>query len=135
MARRPSTSTDSARSNESDSAAGSASDSGAGSSAGSNSGAEASSPQGAGEGPPPVKRRKRGPNKPKPGTFVVETNARMTHEEIIKLLTAHAVAQLGPDVAARMMLQVDVDGECHPLGDVLPQGATLQFVTVIKADG
>jgi hypothetical protein len=82
-----------------------------------------------------VRRRKRGPNKPKPGTFVVETNARMKHEEIIKLLTAHAVTQLGPEVAANMTLQVNVDGECRPLGDVLPQGAMLQFSTAVKADG
>lgn len=131
MARRSSTS-GSARSNESDLAADNAADLGAGSSSGADSSVDSLSAQGTGEAPPPVKRRKRGPNRPKPGTFVVETNARMRHEEIVKLLTAHAVTQLGPDVAARMMLQVDVDGECRSLGDALPQGATLQFATVVR---
>jgi hypothetical protein len=83
----------------------------------------------------PAKRRKRGPNKPKPGTFVVETKARMKQEEIVKLLIAHAVTQLGADVANNMTLQVNVGGEFRPLADVLPQGATLQFGTVVKADG
>jgi hypothetical protein len=80
-----------------------------------------------------VKRRKRGPNKPKPGTFLVETNARMKHEEIIKLLTAHAITQLGPDVAAHMVLLIDVDGdgEYLPLNTAL-SSATLQFATVVK---
>jgi hypothetical protein len=81
--------------------------------------------------PPPVKRRKRGPNKPKPGTFVVETKACMRQDEIVKLLIAHAVTQLGTDVANNMTLQVNVDGVCRPLGDVL-QGGTLQFGTVVK---
>lgn len=95
---------------------------------------EVSNTPGAGEVPPPAKRRKRGPNKPKPGTFLVETSARMNHEEIIKLLTAHATTQLGPDVAARMTLQV-VDGkDCRTLVDFLPQGITLQFATTLKAD-
>lgn len=91
--------------------------------------ADSSSSQGAGDGAAPPKKRKRGPNKPKPGTFIVETNARMQHEEIIKLLTAHAIARLGPDVAARMVLQVHVDGRYRPLNEILPQGATLQFAT------
>lgn len=128
MARRSNASMDSARSNESDLAADNANDPGA-NSTGAPSSADASNAQGAADAPPPVKRRKRGPNKPKPGSFVVVTNARMKQEEIIKLLAAHAVTQLGPDVAASMTLQVDVDGECRPLGDVLPQGVTLMFAT------
>ena len=135
MARRSSTSTGSAR-NESDPSVDNASD------PGDNNSADSTSAQGAGAGDAgagdavaPAKRRKRGPNKPKPGTFIVETNARMNHEQIIKLLTAHANAQLGGDVAARMVLQVLDEGECRPLGDVLPQGATLQFATVVRADG
>jgi hypothetical protein len=134
MARRSSTSTGSARSNETDPATDNAADPGAGNNAGADSGADTSGAQGGAEAPPPTKRRKRGPNKPKPGTFVVETKARMKHEEIIKLLTAHAVTQLGPDTAAHMMLQVNIDGECRSLGDVLPQGAALEFATVLKAD-
>ena len=152
MARRG-TSTGSARSNEMDSAADNAADAGSSSHAGTDSGADASNAQGGGdassgaqgggdgspntqggEAPPPVKRRKRGPNKPKPGAFDVETKARMRHDEIIKLLTAHAAAQLGTDTAARMTLQVLVEGEVRALGDVLPPGATLQFATVVKAD-
>lgn len=84
--------------------------------------------------PPAKTRRKRGPNKAKPGTFTVETKARMQQEEIIKLLTAHAAAQLGTDVAANMTLQVSDEGELRSLGDVLPQGARLQFATAIKFD-
>lgn len=133
MARRSNTSTGSARSNELDLAADNAADSDTSNSVGTNNGAEAPNAQGGGEAPPPVRRRKRGPNKPKPGTFVVETKARMKHEGIIELLTAHATAQLGADVAAQMTLQVNVDGEVFPLGEVLPPGATLQFATV-KAD-
>jgi len=96
-----------------------------------NSNEGATNPQ-AGDAPAPPKRRKRGPNKAKPGTFVVETKARMKQEEIIKLLVSHAVTQLGGDVANNMTLQVDDNGECRPLADVLPQGATLQFGTALK---
>ena len=134
MGRRSSTSTGSARSNESDPAADNAADPGASSNVGADSGADGPNTQGGGEAPPSAKRRKRGPNKSKPGAFVVETKARMKHEEIIKLLTAHAVAQLGADVATHMTLQVNVDDEARPLGDVLPPGATLQFATTVKAD-
>jgi hypothetical protein len=56
----------------------------------------------------------------------------MKQEEIIKLLIAHAVTQLGGDVANNMTLQVSVDGVCRPLGDVLPSGGTLQFGTAVK---
>lgn len=156
MVRRSSTSTSNARSNEADLAADNASDPGAGggdlgTGAGSINGADPADAQGTGaqgtgaqgadaqgadaQGsnvPSPAKRRKRGPNRPKPGTFVVETKARMKQEEIVKLLIAHAVTQLGADVANNMTLQVNVDGVCRPLGDVLPQGGTLQFGTVVK---
>jgi hypothetical protein len=156
MVRRSSTSTGSARSNAADPAADNASDSGAGAGdpgvgAESNNDADPSDAQGtdaqgtSAQGtdaqgtdaqgpnvPSPAKRRKRGPNKPKPGTFVVETKARMKQEEIIKLLIAHAVTQLGADVANNMSLQVNVDGVCRPLGDVLPPGGTLQFGTAVK---
>jgi len=134
MARRSSTSTGSARTNETDSAADNAADPGGSNNAGGDSGADASGAQGSAEAPPPTKRRKRGPNKPKPGTFVVETNAHMKHEEIIKLLNAHAVTQLGADVAMRMTLHVDVNGEALPLDSALPPGATLRFGNALKAD-
>jgi hypothetical protein len=133
MARKLSTSMDSVRSNELDPTAGS--DSGTNSNPEINSSADASNAQGAVDVTLPAKRRKRGPNKAKPGTFVVETNACMRHEEIVKLLTAHAIAQLGPDVAAHMSLQANIDGECRPIGDVLPKSATLMFATGTKADG
>ncbi len=88
------------------------------------------------DGTAPAKpRRKRGPNKPKPGTFTVHTTARMEHDEIIKLLTSHAVTQLGTEVTANMTLQVNIDGETHSLGDVLPNGAMLQFGTRDRAQG
>ena len=161
MARRSSTSTGSARSSESRPAwdSGGSGDSGAGEGDSGTSagpadnadtpnvqgadashvqGADASHVQGAdasqGTDTPPAKKRKRGPNKPKPGTFTVETKARMKQEQIIKLLIAQAVAQLGGDVANNMTLQVSLDGTCRPLGEVLPQGATLQFGTFVKAD-
>lgn len=114
----------SAQSNEPDAGAPNGNDPGSGG---------ASNAQGAGDAP--KKRRTRGPNKPKPGNFVVATFASMKHEEIIKLLTAHAAAQLGTEVAARMTLQVNIDGEWRSLGDALPQGATLQFATAAKAEG
>ncbi len=126
MARRSSTTTDSARSSESDHGADKVNDPGTGSTEGPEGtegpdGSGAASAQG-GSAPPPAKRRKRGPNKPKPGIFTVETNAHMKHEEIIKLLTAHAVTKLGPDVAANMVLQVVVGGTCRPLEDAKADG-------------
>lgn len=134
MVRRSNTSTGSARSNETDPAADNAADPGASNNAGADSGADTSGAQGGAEAPPPTRRRTRGPNKPKPGTFVVETNAHLKHEEIIKLLNAHAVAQLGANVAMRMTLHVDVNGEARPLDSVLPPGATLRFGNALKAD-
>lgn len=122
MGRRASTSTSSARNNESDPTSANADD----------SAPDATAAQGTGE--PPKTRRKRGPNKPKPGTFTVETKARMGQEEIIKLLAAHAATQLSTDVASNMTLQISIEGVLHPLDDVLPEGATIQFATTIKAD-
>jgi hypothetical protein len=58
----------------------------------------------------------------------------MKHEEIIKLLNAHAVAQLGANVAMQMTLHVDVNGEARPLDSVLPPGARLRFGNALKAD-
>lgn len=145
---RRSTSTGSTRSNETDPAADNGADSGA-SNAGADSGVDTSGgdtsgvdtsgvdtsgAQGGASAPPPTRRRTRGPNKPKPGTFVVETNAHLKHEEIIKLLNAHAVTQLGANVAMRMTLHVDVNGEGRPLDSVLPPGATLRFGNALKAD-
>lgn len=82
----------------------------------------------------PVKqRRKRGPNKPKPGAFVVETQVHMTQEEIIKLLASHAAARLEAEVAERMTLQVRrADGSVQPLDQVLSAGDSLQFGTPNK---
>jgi hypothetical protein len=88
-----------------------------------------------GETPPPTKRRKRGPNKTKPGTFTVRTEAVLSQAEIRKLLTSHAAAMLGTDVAAKMTLQVNVDGEWQELLDSPSASITLQFATVIEADG
>lgn len=82
-------------------------------------------------------KRKRGPNKPKAvktGTFTVETKARLKEEQIIQLLTAHAVTELGADVAERLSLQVLVEGVLRPLGDVLPEGASLEFATRESVD-
>lgn len=139
MARRSSTSMSSARNNESDPTStdarsipsgGSDSDPEADSSVDAGSSVDGSTTQGSDAATPPAKpRRKRGPNKPKPGTFTVETQAHMGQEEIIKLLTAHAITQLGADVAANMTLQVSVDGVAYLLGDALPAGTTLQFST------
>jgi hypothetical protein len=88
-----------------------------------------------GETPPPTKRRKRGPNKTKPGTFTVRTEAVLSQAEIRKLLISHAAAMLGTDVAAKMTLQVNVDGEWQELLDSPSASITLQFATVIEADG
>jgi hypothetical protein len=95
--------------------------------------ADVSSAPGVPEAAPPVKRRKRGPNKPKPGTFTVRTEAVLNQTEIRRLLTAHAVAMLGEDVAAKMALQVNVDGEWRPLDDDPSQGVGLQFATAVEA--
>lgn len=137
MARRSNTTTSSTPSNESDSASDNTNGPGTG------IGADASSPPGAADASsspgtldatPPAKRRKRGPNKPKPGAFTVRTEAILNQTEICRLLTAHAVARLGEEVAAKMTLQVNVDGKWRRITDVPSQGDTLQFATIVEAD-
>jgi hypothetical protein len=65
----------------------------------------------------------------------VRTEASLNQAEIRKLLTAHAVAMLGADVAANMLLQANVNGDWRTLIDVPSQGGVMiQFATSIKAD-
>jgi hypothetical protein len=137
MVRRVNTSTSSVRDNTADSVLTSTSE------PGSDVSSEAQNTSG--EAAQPAKKRKRGPNKTKPGTFTVRTEACLSQTEIRKLLTAHAATMLGTDVASKMTLQIHVDGEWRALiDDPYRTGAlldtaqsssiTLQFATVIEAD-
>ena len=92
----------------------------------------ASNPQGGGNTPPATKRRKQSPEQAQAPGLSSWRPTRVCEEEILSFLVAHAVAHLGGDVASNMTLQVNDNGEYRPLGDVLPQGATLQFGTFIK---
>lgn len=73
--------------------------------------------------------RRRGPNKPKPGTIEVRTEASMNQAEIVKLLTAHVTAMLGAEAAADMELQVNDGGGWLAPHERVPHGAVIRFAT------
>jgi len=81
----------------------------------------------------PAKRR-RGPNKAKPGTIEVRTEAVMAQAEIVKLLTAHATVMLGAAGAADMVLQVNAGDGWRSLSEMmLPHGCTVRFATAARS--
>lgn len=83
--------------------------------------------------PPKPARRRRGPNKPKPGVIEVRTEAVMPQAEIFKLLTTHAVSMLGAEGAAGMELQINTgDGWKLPV-DVPPHGIIIRFATAARS--
>lgn len=82
---------------------------------------------------PPAKRRTRGPNKPKPGAIEVRTEAVMAQAEIVKLLAAHAIAQLGAAGAEGMELQVNTGDGWRSPGEVQPHGILVRFATVARS--
>ena len=63
--------------------------------------------------PAPKTRRPRGPNKPKTqdATIMVKIEAVISHAEILKLLNAHVVKMLDKETAAKMELQLNLDGK------------------------
>jgi heme-binding NEAT domain protein len=63
--------------------------------------------------PAPKTRRPRGPNKPKiqDATITVKIEAVISQAEIIKLLTAHVVKMVDKETAAKMELQLNLDGK------------------------
>jgi hypothetical protein len=76
---------------------------------------------------PPVGKRRRGPNKPKPGAIEVRTEAVMAQAEIVKLLEAHAIAQLGAAGAAGMELQINAGAGWRLPSDAAP--LVIRFAT------
>jgi len=73
-------------------------------------------------------KRKRSPNKPKPGTIVLTAEANMSQAAILDLLNTHATKMVGADVAAGMELQINVDNAWEPVG-MSTSGASIRFAT------
>lgn len=85
----------------------------------------------------PVKRRTRGPNKPKADLIQVATDATIGQTAIVKLLRDYAAKMVGQEVADGMVLQVWRDatggGSWHsvPLGGDATAGV-VRFATARK---
>lgn len=79
--------------------------------------------------PPAKPKRKRGPNKPKPGLFTVVTEASMPQAEIVKLLASRAEELLGKEAAVGMELQVNVGGGWEPMSEAASHGVVVRFAT------